>query len=558
MLASLLLAAALPQAPYVRPPVRVDAGHTASAESVASAIEDRFAAAAWVSGAAGAQHVWCAPSGDGGLSFGAPVALDADPTGAAKELAESSLQIAGGRAYACWLDQRNGLADLYFSFSPDRGANWSPPLRLDDGHGGGFARVDRFRMIADGPSQLVAVLMTVSAPGIGEEVRLALSHDGGLSFPPSTLFRLGSDVAGLDLSFDAGSLHLVWQDDMALPGFLEPRYQRSDDLGATWLPTALRLAPGLMTDPTGIRVEADGQRVAVVWQEISALCSIALNLSNDGGDNWLPYPRRVAGSISPACQPQEPRLLYTPGHLVVAWADDRGGSVQQPWLAWTDDDAVTWTEQLLFPTYGRQPQLRGDPARGTFAVQWNGGSQIYAAVSRAATPDPQQVFVVDTGDHLDRVGMRRDGPYDDLYSVWLEEDAAGQNHVWAAGFRAATLVPRGSFSAGGSVSFEAFQFPHDEFGWSFQVALALAPGSFALPFGDGRSVGLLADPLFLATAGAPALRGTLQPDGGGTTPPLAFPPAIPPGTPLRMAAVSYAAGPPRFGAITDVRTVVTW
>ncbi|MBL7008673.1 MAG: exo-alpha-sialidase [Planctomycetes bacterium] len=553
---SLLALALFPQSQHVRPPVRVDVANSGSAERVASDIEDRLAVVTWVDDSLGGEHVWCSASTDGGQSFGAAVPVDADPSGADKGLLGSSIRVAGGSAYACWMDGRNGNADLYFSFSRDRGVSWSAPLRLDDGHGGGFARVELFRLVVDAPSQLVAVLMRVSAPGIGSEVRLVRSTDAGLSFGPSTLFRLGSNVGRVDLDFDAGRLHAVWQDDKAAPGFLEPRYQRSDDLGLTWLPTAARLAPGLMTDPSDLRVLADGPRVAVVWQEISALCSAALNLSKDGGDTWLPYPRRVAGSISPACMPQNPRPFFTPNELVVAWADDRlVGGLRTPWLAWTSDDGATWTERQLFNTPGSELRIRGDSDRGTFAVLWNGGTQIYASVSRAAHPEPQPVFVVHAGGHMGHVGMARDGAYDDLFSAWLERTGGGDDHVWAAGFRAANLVPAGLFQAGQSFHFEASNFPHDEHGWRFQVAVALAPGATPLPFGDGRLLGLASDRLFLATAGDPLLRGRLLPDGSGTTPSLIFPASVPPGTALRLAAVSFAPGPVAFGAITDVRTV---
>lgn len=558
LLAVPLAAAAPPQSPFVRPPVRVDAANPGPAESCAADLDQRLAAVVWIDASAGGEHLWCARSLDGGQSFEPRVAVDADPSGADKSLRGRSLRVADGAVYACWIDRRNGLPDAYFRASRDGGVTWEPEIRLDDGAPPGAAAVEFLELAVDDGTGLVAVLVQIDGAPAGDELRLARSIDTGLSFQPSVLLHAGGTVGRADLDRDGATLHVVWQDDATLPGFLDLHYQRSTDSGASWLPAPLELSQGFTTDPSDLRIEADGARVAVVFQEISALCSIAIFASHDGGASWLPWPRRVAGSVSPACVPQNPRLLFTPSYLVVAWADDRATpGVRTPWLAWTGDEGATWTEHALSAAPGWAPRLRGDAARGTFAVQWHADTQLDAAVSRAATPEPGPAFAVDGGLAIEHADLRRDAPYDDLLSVWIERDPASlAGHVWAAGFRAANLIPNGQFQAGGTVAFQIAGFPHDQSGWKFQVAAALGLGTAALPFGDGRSLGLAVDPLLLASAGQPSLRGVVLAGGGGATPSFPFPAAIPPGTALRLAAVAFATGPPRFGAITDVRTVI--
>ncbi len=548
-----VLALAAPQDQHVRPPVRVDAGNPVSAAQPAAAFDERRAAVAWVDAAFGGDHVFLARSGDGGVSFGPREPVDLDPSGAAKRLGEDGVHWLGAGLVVLWQDARAGADDL-------RARRWAPTgwgteLRLDDGHAPGVAAVRELRVAADPATGFVGALFVVSSPA-GDELRFVSSLDGGLTFGASSLLASGAAIGRIALARDGGALHAAWQDDSAGAFFRDLRYRRSADLGASWLPR-VELSTGMVTDPSDLSVAADGARVAVGFQEVSALCSVGVFQSADGGASWAPGHTRVAGSLSPASVAQNPRLLFVPGHLVVAWADDRlTAGLRTPWIAWTADGGASWTERALFPTPGHEPQLVGDSARGGFAVLWNGSAQLYAAVSRAPVPDPGPAFTVDTGSGLAAARMARDARYADHLAVWLERDpTTNQDHLWAAGFRAANVVPQGVFAAGGTASFRVAGFPHDETGWWFQVALALAPGSAPLPWGDRRALGLAADPLLLATAGHPALRGVLAGDGSGATPPTAFPPTVPPGTRLHFAAVAVAPAARRFGAISDVRAV---
>lgn len=542
----------------VKPPVRVDIGNTTEVENVAAASEDRFGAVVWIDTSLGSEHVWCATSEDHGRTFSTPVQVDTDTSGSDKSLLARSVRVRNQEIYVSWLDDRNGRADAYFRASRDGGQSWEPEIRLDDGYTPGNARVEYLKMMLDPGVGLLIALQSDWTPN-GDEVRVVGSANFGQSFQPSSLIHAGGNISRIDVDVERPAIHVIWQDDVNLPGVPEPYYQRSSDGGQTWLSNSIPLAPGMWTDPSDLRIEAEGSRVAIVFQEVSALCSIAINVSNDGGDSWLPNPRRVAGALSPTCVPRNPRLLFTPTHLVVAWSDDRAvAGFRTPYLAWTQDDGQSWEERQLLPTFGFDLRIQGDSSNGTFAVMWNGAAQIYAVVSQSATPNPGTVFVVDgaNSSSMEGVTLRRDSAYEDMLAVWMERDRNGPLQVWAAGFRGPTILPRGSFQAGGSVHFEIMQFPHNETGWEYQALVSNYFGNAALPFGDGRSVGLRQHPWLVISATNPNLRGTIQADGTGTTPASIFPPGIPPFTPLYMAAVAIGPGL-TFGSITDVRKVFT-
>jgi hypothetical protein len=85
---------------------------------------------AWADTSDGGWNVYYARSDDGGATFGAPIAVDATPPGAARGRPALTVGPAGA-VYVAWEDQRDGHWDIYVARSDD-GEAFSTPVRVND------------------------------------------------------------------------------------------------------------------------------------------------------------------------------------------------------------------------------------------------------------------------------------------------------------------------------------------------------------------------------------------------------------------------------------------
>jgi hypothetical protein len=554
MFVALALAlAAVAQNQPVRAPVRLDAG-AGGAFSLAGDAAGGLHAVAWSAGPAGADGVWCAVSRNGGRAWTAPVRLDGGAAGFARRVQEGGVTVVDGEIRVCWLDERAGAADLWFRASRDGGASWEAEQRVDDGHAAGVAEVRLARVTTDAGGAFLAMALCLTGLPGGDEVRVVRSTDGGRSFSNASLLHAGGSAPRADLAVVGTAVHLVWMDDVAVPGIHAASYQRSLDGGATWLPALVAISGAINVMPESLRIAAAGARVAVVFQDLFAIHAVGANHSSDGGASWLPIPLRVANSRSPSVTPALPRLFFAPGLVLVAWADDRTTpGTLRPWLAWTADSGATWSERGLGNLPGAAPWIAGDSADGTFATVWRAGDKLRASVSRAATPEPMTPFVAAGAAALAGFGAAYDPEYAHHFACWLD-GAPGAATVWAGGWRAPFVEPQGFLGPGTALHFTAHQFRRADAGREFRVLLAGAAGSARLPFGDGRLLGLAPDAWLTATAGAPALRGVLDASGGGSTGTATIPPGVAAGSLIHYAAVVFDPPTQSFGDLADART----
>ena len=409
------------------------------------------------------------------------------------------------------------------------------------------------RSSADG-LRLAILIRYQPTPG-ADAVAVLVSQDGGANFSAPVVLHSSSFVGDLDLELEDDELHVVWQEDPAGFGLPELRYQFSDDGGQTWLPTAVDIGNGTPSDRRDIDLAVRGDRLAVVFSEISALCAVSTVMSVDGGQTWS-GPVRVGG-FSPGCMDRAPRAFHTPTHLVVTWTDDRTGA-PRPYISWTANGGQTWAEELLFVTYGRDVQLAGDPRTGTFAAFWDGSTQLYAKWSTPFTPNPDLALTVEATNFVDfeDLRLRYDPVYNHFLCSWRRVENGGAENLWVAGFRAAQLDAIGPFQPGSNNAFNASGFPQTEIGDGIQVLVSTAPGAAVLPAGDGRSLGLGPSVALTASSTSPAFRTQVGAFGGGATGQILLPPSVPSGTVLHFLAVSFRTSPLRFGTMTDTATLV--
>jgi hypothetical protein len=353
-------------------------------------------------------------------------------------------------------------------------------------------------------------------------------------------------------------LHLVWLDRPQASTVHDVLYQRSLDLGLTWLPAPIDLDGGLAASDDSLDLAVRGEGLIAVWQEAAGTLPLRAAFSSVGGALWQVAPNPVGASACSGTVPVRARAHFADGNAVVVWADDRAmvGTLRAA-LAWTADAGATWTESALSPGEGADPRVAGDADDALLATLWRDGPRLGARVSRAATPLPLPEFLVRTaaGAALRDPVLAHDPLYGDYLAAWIEQDSGGTDHVFAAGFRVPQVHPQGDFRAGGLVSFAVSQFGHHEAGWSFKVLAAAARGSATLPPGDGRRTGLAPDGWYQLSQSQLALGGAIDSAGAGLSPTFNFPASIPPGTTMWFVAVAYRGGPVSFGAITDPRPV---
>jgi hypothetical protein len=558
-LSLLSLALLLFQTQAIRPTVQIDITNPGAAESAAADQRDGLAAIVWADFSAGADGVYCSTTSDHGLSWRFPARVDLDTTGADKRLGEASVRVAGASVFAFWLDDRNGAGtDLYARVSRDAGFSWEPELRVDDGGAAGADPVLAFDATVNESGAGIAVAMIVAAAA-GPVVRVAISTDAGLTFGVAVPVASATAAPRLRLRAQADELHLLWLDDPLLAGIFDVLYQRSLDLGTTWQPAALDVDGGFSATGDSLDLAVRGNALCAVWQESGALLPIRASFSSVGGSAWQAAPNPVGASTSSGTVAAHARVHLPEASAVVAWSDDRATpGLATPALAWTADAGATWTETPLSITSGIDPLLAGSQDSALFTAQWSSASLLEARVSRDATPAPLAAFTVRSVGNLSLrdVALRFDPLYDDYLAAWIERDASGFEHVYAAGYRIPQILPQGSFTAGGLVSFGVAQFGHHEVGMNFKIFAAAGRGGATLPQGDGRRTGLVPDGWYTLSQSTLALGGTIGAAGDGTSPTFNFPASIPPGTTMWFVAAAYVIGPLVFGSITDPRPVL--
>lgn len=556
-----LTLATLVQTPYVRPTAQVaPTGPNVDLTAPRLAAEAGRALAVWhrdVGGnPPGIGVLLTASSKSLGRNWGPAVPLHSAGGVIWCAVDEDCTAVAGGRNLVVYRLGPGGPDEVWLRTWPAGQAATGQPLRLDTGHAAGTVQYHGARLAASADGQRLAILVSVDLGAGQSELRLLRSLDGGASFLPPRLVHAGGEYADVELAVDGNLVHVVWQQDVSGFGQHELRYQRSADGGQTWLPSYQVLAGSAPSDPAGIDLAVDGQRVAVAFGEISALCAVSVEQSLDGGLSWS-GPVRVAGSLSPACVDRSPQVFHTLQDLVVSWNDDRSG-VAQRWVAWTADGGQNWTEETL-GSGGGALRLAGDPADGSFAALWTEGGAAVAASSRSVVPDVLDGFPLGplVGNSLaSQPALAYDPVYRDFVCAWRVYTTLNQTtEIHATGFRNATAEALGVLSPGGQMAFLGFGFPEVEGGATVQFLLSPAKGGALLP-NDGRTVGLAASGLLNSVTGDPAFQGTLLANGVTASNVLVIPVTTPPGTTLHFAAVSFGGPLSGFGAITDPRTLL--
>lgn len=502
--------------------------------------------------------IWVSNSDGRGLAWGTPVRVDDDATGASKFVNYYGFVATQGNTYAVWRDERNSTEDdLYFA--ANNGGGWGANVMLDKGYPVGGNPVRNYAMAAEGMN--VAVL--ISPDNGNEDLYLVTSTDGGATFSAAmsvTAHNGSADIDTIDIAMDNGVAHIAWIDNVL--GTDGAYYSAYDFAGAAF--TSMDVAISVNANALGgdvddpIQISADNGLVGVCFQNriVSGANETYANVMLGGAWNGDVLVGNFTAGVDD-CDNND--ILVQGNNVIVAWEDNRTGS-DECYIATADTSAggVVFGADMLGSASGAgYPRLMG------------GGDYVACVTSSGAFPNTAEGVVStdggltfgtpftysDTTGDVDFAEVGFNSVYGNFITAWLSDDS-GVNNCYAGGFRSQTATAVGTFSPGNLVHFDASGFGASEDGNFFGVLVSGAPGSYLLPYGDGRETGLTQD-VFMSFSlnNIPGVMSGSLAGGAGSTVDVALP-NLAPGTVIYFTAVGFDASANLY-SITDISSVTT-
>jgi len=574
----LLVAAAPLSAQRPREPIQLDNAGAISGLSVVSSYG--LSVVMWKEDAT--QNIMAAASSDFGMTWGTPIRLDSDISGAYKDTEDWSLLIDNGRIYAAWWDDRmvagGGTSEIFVALSDDGGLSWQGDVRGTFHYTPSNSEMEQWHWSVNLNVVCIATLDTRQDHNGREELVLYGSLDYSHTFTPwwvvypgvgspssdfdlvRVMCTIGTGVPTVDIAMVNDINDLVNHND----DLLWARY----DIQANSQTTAINLSPNVRASNGD--VQSSGTEVTMIEGYTGPVVAFTADFPTSPGKDEI-FSNAFLGSSWSGDQPlgnatigvadvDHPKLHQVSGVLIAAWEDDRlsPGVENSVWVAYSDNGGVTWAESGPFGP-GGNPSLAGN--------------QGYVGVSftNFASPDDPQLNIsrdygktwgptlnADAGQagDADSTLNSYDPRYRAFVPVWKSDVNGGVNHAFAGYVRPATLDPVGTFSAGSPIHFDGFGFsPLSQSDLMIVgISTALGLGSALLP-GDGRDIGLLSTALLRSSTHSSQTRAPITLGGVASTPTIPFPPNVPVGTTLYAVAFSLASDQ-TFGEITDPVTIV--
>lgn len=502
--------------------------------------------------------IWVSASDGRGLAWGAPTRIDDDALGANKFVYYYGFVATQGNMYAVWRDERNSTDDdLYFS--ANTGAGWSANMMLDKGYPSGGNPVRNFAIAAEGNN--IAVL--ISPDNGNEDLYLVTSTDGGNTFSAAmavTSHNGSADVDTIDIAMDNGVAHIAWIDNFT--GGDAAYYSAYDFAAAMFTSMDVAIsanATGLggdIDDP--IQISADNGLVGVCFQNriVSGANETYANVMLGGAWNGDVLVGNFTAGVDD-CDNND--ILVNGNNVIVAWEDNRTGS-DECYVASADTSAggVVFGADMLASVSGAgYPRLVGGGDYVACATSSGSFPNTYEA---AVSTDGGMTFggaftVSDTTGDVDYAEIGFNALYGNFISAWLSDDS-GVNNCYVGGFRNQTASAVGTFSAGNLVHFDVDGFGASEDGNLFGVVLSGSMGSYLLPYGDGRELGLTQDAFMsYSLNNIPGTMSSTLAGGSGSTIDVVMP-NLAPGTMIYFAAVGFDAAANLY-SVTDINSVTT-
>lgn len=283
-------------------------------------------------------------SEDGGGTWSTPASVGGGDALAGYRFGHAFHVTSDGTLFASWLDDRPAAAEnritAVVTRSTDGGRSWTDVSPVDVSPTCECCRVG----LASTDGAIFMVWRKLLEGGV-RDIVISRSTDGGESWDEPTTVRDDGWVfdrcpdAGPDIAVDAADrVHVAWWSGRE--GDAGVRYARSDDGGRTF-DTYRPVSIAELSRPAHVRLEVEGSRVAIVWDDGTlAEPRVALVSSEDGGDTFGSVTHlSESGAVA-----TRPDLALSSGGMTVVWSERSEGSTQPRVVKRTTRPAVGMDE----------------------------------------------------------------------------------------------------------------------------------------------------------------------------------------------------------------------
>ncbi len=252
----------------------------------------------------------------------------------------------GGNVYVAWTDSR-GASQIYFARSTNGGLSFLPEIRV---YASGNNQMHP--KLAVNPGNGHVYLFWEEFFSGQRDIQFSRSTDGGATF--SAPVRVNSSTldsinASLSIAPD-GTLYLLHEDYREQAGTTLPYrnvYLNVSTTGGTSWGADIRVNRGnTVTSSFAMRaqgaVSTSGRYFVVFEDQRNGRPDIYLNYTDDRGATWLPSDVRISRGTPGASSTTRPQVATRDGVVYAVYEDVRDGVTSSMYLNRSLDDGVTW------------------------------------------------------------------------------------------------------------------------------------------------------------------------------------------------------------------------
>lgn len=341
-------------------------GQDASAPQVA--MDGSTAVAAWTRSNGANPVVQTARSGDGGLTWSAPITLST----AGQSASFPQLAMSGTDVVVTWYRSNGSNFIVQVAHSGDGGSTWATPTDLSVA--GQSAVYPEVAM-----SGSTAIVTWYRWDGTNQIVQAARSSDAGATWSASTsLSAPGGDAFYPSVALAGSTAMVTWRRFNGANTIVQVR--RSGDGGSTWDAAADLSAVGLSA--ASPRVSMSGAVAVVSWRRLDGANFIAQAArSRDAGLTWSsPVSLSASGRDVTA-----PRVFASGSTVLITWYRSNGTN-QIVQVTRSADGGASWDAPIDLSASGQNgfyPQLT--VSSGVATVIWYRSNGTHYIVQAAKT-----------------------------------------------------------------------------------------------------------------------------------------------------------------------------
>jgi hypothetical protein len=314
----------------------------------------------WIDNRDGLGEVYYKRSTDGGLNWGSDTRLTYDPASSGL----TSISVSGSVVHVTWRDLRDGNQEIYYKRSTDGGVSWEQDIRLTyDDH-------DSYNTSIAASGSIVNVVWTDNRDG-NTEIYYKRSIDGGISWEPDIRLTNAPSSSNLPSIGASGShVHIIW-DDYRDGSASEIYYKHSIDGGSSWgEDTRLTYDAGNSMIPN---LSVSGSVVQIVWEDDrDGDYDIYYKRSEDGGINWGGDIRLSNNNLM---RSQHPSLSVSGSIVHVIWYDDRDGNFEVYYKRNPTGGFPVGINNELTSDHNQQISIYPNPACKTLNMVFNSATE---------------------------------------------------------------------------------------------------------------------------------------------------------------------------------------